>query len=175
MNAEDGPMSDLENAVRQGERASAPGKGPPPLASFDLVLHRDGSWTHEGVPFSNRRLREKFDRSVRYLPEEAAFVVQLGRFRGLIDIEEVGFFVHSIDLERGEVQLSDQTCEPLEVASLILSDHDGALICLVKRDLHPAGLQARFSQSAQAEFMNAIEESGETITLAGKSVRLPEL
>ena len=43
--------------------------GPPPLRPFGLVLHHDGSWTHEGVPLLNRRLRAAFDRAVRYLPD----------------------------------------------------------------------------------------------------------
>ena len=48
-----------------------PEGGPPPLRPFGLVLHHDGRWTHEGVPVTNRRLREAFDRSVRFLPAEA--------------------------------------------------------------------------------------------------------
>ncbi len=168
-------MNDLENAVREGEAAGTLQQGPPPLESFDLVLHRDGSWTHEGVPFRNQRLREKFDRSVRYLPDEHAYVVQIGRFRGLIDIEEVGFFVRAIDVDSARVRLSDESSEPLDVASIETSDHDGALICRVKRELDSDGLCARFTHSAQAEFMNAIDESGKSVWLAGQAVPLPDL
>lgn len=166
-------MQELERAVHEGEAEAPAVKGPPPLTSFDLVLHRDGSWTHEGVAFRNRRLREKFDRSVRYLPEESAYVVQIGRFRGLIDVEEAGFFVRSLDFEQGTVQLSDGSDELLDVASIQTSRHDGALICRVKRDLARDGLPARFTHSAQAEFMNAIDATGEFVQLAGKLVGLP--
>jgi hypothetical protein len=174
----DEASSDLERAVRDGEGApssDAGTKGPPPLSSFDLVLHRDGSWTHEGVPFRNRRLREKFDRSVRYLPDEDAYVVQIGRFRGLVEIEEVGFFVRSLDLDRGEIHLSDRSVEPLDVASLKSSPHDGALICRIKRDLRREGLPARFTHAAQAEFMNAVDEAGSAVLLAGEAVPIPTL
>jgi len=149
--------------------------GPPSLRPFGLVLHHDGRWTHEGQPFTNRRLRELFDRSVRYLAEEDAYVVQVGRFRGLVEIEEAGFFVRSLDVEQGSVALSDGSSEPLEVGSLHTSPRDGALLCSVKRALRPAGVPARFSHSAQADFMNAMDESGEWIRLGGRRQAVPEL
>jgi hypothetical protein len=76
---------------------AAPVPGPPPLRPFGLVLHHDGRWSHEGVPIRNRRLRAAFDRSVRYLPDASVFVVQLGRFRGQIEVEEAAFFVRAFD------------------------------------------------------------------------------
>jgi hypothetical protein len=122
------------------------------------VLHRDGSWTHEGLPITHPRLRAAFDRSVRFLPAEGLYVVQLGRFRGQIDVEEAGFFVREVDLERGRLRLSDGSREPLDVASLRPSRFDGAWLCAVKRDLHPDGLPARFTQASQAELLGALEE-----------------
>ncbi|MDP6981157.1 MAG: hypothetical protein QF570_21565 [Myxococcota bacterium] len=159
---------------------AAPPGGPPPLRSFDLALHHDGSWTHEGYPFLNRRLREKFDESVRFLPGEGpegrdAYVVQIGRFRGLVDVEEAGFFVEDIDLGAGMVRLSDRSTDALDVSSLRVSEIDGALLCRVKRDLAPDGVLARFSHRAQSEFMNAVDESGTRIGVAGETVALPEL
>ncbi|HME70993.1 MAG TPA: hypothetical protein VKM54_14150, partial [Myxococcota bacterium] len=65
--------------------------GPPPLRPFGLCLHYDGRWTHEGHPITHPRLRAAFDRGVRFLPEERKYVVQLGRFRGEIEVEEAGF------------------------------------------------------------------------------------
>ncbi len=119
-------------------------RGPPPLRPFGLVLHHDGRFTHEGAPIRNRKLRERFDRSVEYLPDEGKYVVRLGRFRGQVEIEEAGFFVRAVDLERGEISLSDGSREPLDVASLHESPIDGALLCRVKRELVAAGLLARF-------------------------------
>jgi hypothetical protein len=155
-------------------------RGPPPLAPFGLVLRHDGRWVHEGEPFRNRKLRELFDRSVRYLPEERKFVVQVQRFRGEIEVEEAGFFVRAFDSERGAVALSDRSEEALDVASLAVSALDGALLCRVKCDLVPGGLLARFSHAAHAELMNAIEtdspESGQAgLRIAGEWVALPDL
>ena len=148
-------------------------KGPPPLEPFGLVLHHDGTWTHEGQPVLNRKLRERFDRSVRYLAEVGKYVVQIGRFRGEIEVEEAGFFVRLFDPETGEILLSDFTTETLEVGTLGLSARDGALLCRVKHDLAAEGLRARFMHAAHAEFMNAVDESGTSVVVAGASRRLP--
>ena len=146
----------------------APRPGPPPLRPFGLVLHRDGSWTHEGVAIRNRKLRAAFDRSVRYAAEEGVFVVQLGRFRGQIEVEEAPFFVRVFDAASGELRLSDASREFLDPASLRLSPHDGALLCTVKRDVAPQGFPARFLQSAQAELLCAVEETPHGLRLRAR-------
>jgi hypothetical protein len=150
-------------------------RGPPPLEPFGLVLHHDGSWSHEGQPILNRKLRERFDRAVRYLAEESKYVVQIGHFRGEVEVEEAGFFVRSFDPDSGCIGLSDGSEELLEVASLRVSARDGALTCRVKRDLCDAGLLARFHHAAHAELMNAVDENGESLRVAGGAKRLPPL
>ena len=141
------------------------------------MLHHDGRWTHEGVPLLHPRLRAAFDRSVRYLPEQGVYVVQLGRFRGVVEVEEAGFFVREFDGETGRIRLSDGSAEPLDVSSLRASARDGALLCAVKRDLVPGGVAARFRQAAQAELLAAVEEGadGPELRIAGGALRLPEL
>jgi hypothetical protein len=151
--------------------------GPPPLRPFGLVLHHDGSWTHEGVPILNARLRAAFDRSVRFLPAEGVYVVQLGRFRGQIEVEEAGFFVRTFDPATGMLSLSDASQEPLAPETLRVSPRDGALLCRVKSELAPGGLAARFTHAAQAHLLSAVDErAGQArLRLAGREVRLPEL
>ena len=157
-------------------------QGPPPLHPFGLVLHHDGSWTHEGQPIANRRLREAFDRGVHFLPGEGGdgedvFVVTLAHFRGQIEVEEAAFFVRGFEPETGAIALSDGSTEPLDVASLRSSPRDAALLCRVKRDLDPAGLLARFSLAAQAELLHAVEDAGKgpALRIAGVPQCLPEL
>lgn len=149
--------------------------GPPRLEPFGLVLHHDGRWSHEGQPILNRKLREKFDRSVVYLPHEAKYAVRVGPFRGEIEIEEAGFFVRSLELETGETILSDRSREPLRVETLRLSSLDGALLCQVKTEWVGGGLPARFTQGSHAELLGAVEEEGETycLVLSGRRVELP--
>jgi hypothetical protein len=150
--------------------------GPPPLRPFGLVLHHDGRFTHEGVPILHARLRRAFERSVRFLPDEDAYVVQLGRFRGQIEVEEAAFFVREYDAARGEIALSDGSREPLEPATLRASPRDGALLCAVKRALAPEGLLARFHHAAQAQLLDALEGPDEAPRLraGGRSLALPE-
>lgn len=151
--------------------------GPPPLSPFGLVLRHDGHFLHEGEPIRHRKLREHFERSVEYLPGEAKFIVRLGHFRGQILVEEAGFFVRAVDLASGGIALSDGTREPLEVASLVLSPIDGALLCRVKRALVADGLLARFMPAAQAELLLAVEEQGgrTVLHLGGIDVEVPDL
>jgi hypothetical protein len=146
---------------------SGPPQGPPPLAPFGLVLHHDGRFTHEGHPIRHARLRSAFERGVRFLPAEGKFVVQLGRFRGEIEVEEAAFFVREVDTGAGTLRLSDGTAEPIDPASLRPSPRDGALLCTVKRDLRQEGLTARFLPAAQADLLLAVEE-----TPAGPALRL---
>lgn len=151
--------------------------GPPPLRPFGLRLHYDGRWTHEGHPITHSRLRAAFDRGVRFLPEERKYVVQLGRFRGEIEVEEAGFFVRDIDRETGEIALSDGTRERLDPSSLRSSSRDGALLCTVKRQLLPEGLPARFTHGAHSELLAGIEETpgGPALRIAGSVCLLPDL
>jgi hypothetical protein len=133
--------------------------GPPPLRPFGLVLHHDGSWTHEGDPITHAKLREHFDRNVRYLPEDRKYVVTLRHFRGEIAVEEAAFFVRVFEPGSAVIALSDRSEETLDPATLAPSPIDGALLCRVKRDLVPGGLLARFTHAAQADLLQAVDPS----------------
>jgi hypothetical protein len=140
------------------------------------VLHRDGRFRHEGVAIRHPRLRALFERSVRYLPDQDRYVVQVGHFRGQIELEEAGFFVRGIDLAGGTLSLSDGSRERLDPMTLRPSDFDpDVLLCTVKRALTPAGLPARFEHGAQAELLLAVEEipTGLGLRVAGGLYALP--
>jgi hypothetical protein len=152
-------------------------QGRPPLEPFGLVLHYDGHWTHEGQPITHQKIRKVFDRSVRFLPDEGKYVVQMGRFRGEIQCEESAFFVRCFDPEEGSLSLSDQSSEQLDPGSLTLSARDGAFLCCIKKNLSPGGHRARFLHAAQSELLNAVEEvEGEPqLRMGGKLYPLPSL
>jgi len=161
------------------------------LSPFGLVLHHDGSWTHEGHPIRHAKLRAHFDRSVRYLPEERKYVVTLRHFRGEIAVEEAAFFVRAFEPGSGRIALSDKSEETLDPATLAPSPIDGALLCRVKRALapqvarsepkaneaHRAGLLARFTHAAQAELLHAVDASptGMRLRVGGEWHQLPDL
>jgi hypothetical protein len=140
-------------------------------------LHHDGRWTHEGHSITHARLRAAFDRGVRFLPEERAYVVQLGRFRGQIEVEEAGFFVRDVDTTTGEIALSDGSRELLELESLRPSERDGAFLCTVKRHLLPEGLPARFTHGAQSALLEGVEQTqrGPALRIGGELRLLPDL
>jgi hypothetical protein len=171
------PREPATSARGESQTSEREGAGPPPLRPFGLLLHHDGRWTHEGQPILNRRIREKFDRSVRYLPEQGKYVVQIGRFRGEIEVEEAGFFVRDVDLARAEVVLSDGSRDSLDLESLRISKLEGAYLCTVKRELVPGGLPARFTHAAQAELLGAVDETAEgpVIRLGGRLRPMPPL
>ncbi len=113
---------------------------------------------------------------MRYLPDEDTYVVQVGRFRGQIVLEEAGFFVRDLDLANGTIALSDGTEEGLDPSTLRPSALDPeALLCTVKRDLTPRGVPARFERGAQAELLLAVEATptGYAVRLAGALRALP--
>jgi len=113
---------------------------------------------------------------VRYLADEDKYIVQVGRFRGQIELEEAGFFVRNVDLAIGTIALSDGTEERLDPATLRPSALDpDALLCTVKRELTPSGVPARFERGAQAELLLAVEatRSGYAVSLAGTLHALP--
>lgn len=117
---------------------------------------------------------------MRFLPGEGAqgkYVVQLGRYRGEIELEEAGFFVRAFDPRSGQLSLSDGSEEPLVVSSLRVSPRDGALLCRVKAELAPGGLLARFRHAAQAELLNAVDEgpAGPTLRVGHRAEPLPDL
>jgi hypothetical protein len=171
------PREPAASARGESQANQGASSGSPPLRPFGLVLHHDGSWTHQGQPIVNRRIRDKFDGSVRYLPDEGKYVVQVGRFRGEIEVEEAGFFVRDVDLARGEVALSDRSRDGLDLGSLRVSELDGAFLCTVKRELVPGGLPARFSHAAQAELLCAVDDGvdGPVIRIEGRSQPMPQL
>ena len=138
---------------------------PPSLAPFGLVLHHDGKWSHEGQPILNRRLREKFDRSVVYLPNLEKYVVEVGRFKGEIEVEEAAFFVRSVDLLKGKLRISDGTTVEFDASSLHWSKFDGARLCRIERSGSQRSVLARFDHSAHSELLLSINEREEMLTL----------
>ena len=73
-------------------------------------------------------------------------------------MQEAAFFVREYDADRGAVRLSDGSEESFEPTSLHWSKIDEGYLCFVKRDLEPEGLLARFTHSAHAQLLDAVEE-----------------
>ena len=130
------------------------------------MLRRDGSFWHEGVRVTHARLHQAFLAGVRWAEDERTFVVQLGRYRGWLEVEDTAFFVTAYDGTTGEVELSDRTRERLNAATLSV-DADEVMRCTVK-----GRFAARFTRAAQAHLLDALELDGDLVVLRAGSRRL---
>ena len=108
-------------------------------------------------------------RGVRFLEEEGVFVVQVGRYRGRIDVEDTPFWVVAYDEAVGTVQLTDGTVEPIAPESLSI-DPDGVLRCWVK-----GRFPARFTQTGQAHLLPHVEprDDGLALRIGERWIPLP--
>ena len=129
-----------------------PPQGPPPLRPTGLILRRDGTFEHEGVRVTHPKLHRAFLRGVRFLDDEGVWIVQLGRFRAQIEVEEIPFWVVAYDPATGAVQLTDGSTEPLAWETLEMDSDDGVLRCRVK-----GRFPARFTRTGQAHLLDALE------------------
>ena len=112
------------------------------------------------------RLHAAFLAGVRWAEAERTFVVQLGHFRGWLEVEDTAFFVTAYDAATGELELSDRTREALDPATLTV-DQDDAFRCTVK-----ARFAARFTRAAQAHLLDALELEGEHVVVRAGGERL---
>ena len=131
-----------------------------------MVLRRDGSFWHEGVPVTHPRLARALRAGVRWSEPEQTFIVQLAHFRGWLDVEDTAFFVESYDAATGEIEVSDRTREPLDAASL-RADPDDAIRCTVK-----GRFAARFTRGAHEHLLAAVEVDGEDVFVRAGPNRL---
>ena len=132
------------------------------------MLRRDGRFFHEGEPVRNVRLQRAFRRGVRFLAVEGVWVVQIGRFRGAIEVEDTALFVDLYEPESGMLLLNDASREPLPVETLEAGP--GAVLYCTLR-----GFRARFTHAAQAELLAHVEEVDGALKLriGARSVALP--
>lgn len=88
---------------------------------------------------------------MRWGGDAVGFVVQIGHFRGPIEVEDTPWFVTAYHPEAGTIDLTDGSSERLDVASLTL-DADEVLRCRVK-----GRFAARFTHAGQAHLLDALD------------------
>jgi hypothetical protein len=119
------------------------------------------------VRITHPRLHAAFLAGVRWAEAERTFVVQLGVFRGWLEVEDTAFFVNAYDEDSGEIELSDRTRERLASDTLSI-DADDVLRCTVK-----GRFAARFTRAAQAHLLDAVEADGLAVVVRAGAERLP--
>ncbi len=73
---------------------------------------------HEGERVTHARLSAALLRGVRFSDEEGLWIVQIGPFRGAIEVEDVPWWVVSFDEASGLLALTDGAREVLDPATL---------------------------------------------------------
>jgi hypothetical protein len=119
------------------------------------------------VRVTHARLLRALRAGVRWAEAERTFVVQLGPFRGWLDVEDTAFFVDGYDAASGEIELSDRTRESLDAATLV-ADADDALRCTVK-----GRFPARFTHGGQEQLLAAVEVRGDEVCVRAGGALLP--
>ena len=113
---------------------------------------------------SHPRLHRALLRGVRFAEDEGVFVVQIGRFRGQIEIEDVPFWVVAYGPESGELDLTDGSAELIRPETLSL-DPDGVMRVRVKQGRFPA----RYTRTGQAHLLEHLElREGAWVLRVGK-------
>jgi hypothetical protein len=118
------------------------------------------------VRVTHPRLHQAFLAGVRWAEAERTFVVQLGVFRGWLEVEDTAFFVTGYDAATGEIELSDRSRERLAAHTLSV-DADDVLRCTVK-----ARFPARFTRAAQAHLLEAVDVDDGVLVVRAGSERL---
>jgi hypothetical protein len=114
---------------------------------------------HEGALVTHPRVHAALLRGVRFADTEGVWIVQLGRFRAQIDVQDVAYWVVGYDADSGCAELTDGSREPL-VAATLRVDPDECLRCTVK-----TRFDARFTRRAQAELLEAVRATPEGIEI----------
>jgi hypothetical protein len=127
---------------------------PPGVRIPELRLDRDGEWYVDGERISHERTCQVLTRNV-YLRPEGGFGTSIGREHVPIVVDDVAFFVRSVEPDAAGLGLflSDETAERQAVPEL-KSSADGRMYVCIK----DGRAWARFSRSAHQALAPLVEE-----------------
>ena len=139
-------------------------------AESSIVLDREGRWLHDGEPVTHRGLAEALHRWIDFDEATSRYVLQAGRERCFIEVEDTPYFVRGVvwtgepDAARVMLRLSDGTEEELDYATLRQAP-DNVLYCDVKGGRMPA----RFDRAAYYRVAERVDldQAGPVLAAAG--------
>ncbi len=142
----------------------------------EIRLDAGGNWTHNGVPFTNDRIIDFFNKSID-ITRDGQYVIHYGNFVYPIVVEDVPCFITGVRFEgfgsfetvyitirsRGEEELDPET---------LCVGAQNALYCRV----HGGKFPAKFLHSPSFEILDRLEESDDVfyLNIAGKRIVLKE-
>lgn len=149
-------------------------KSPEPVD--EIRLDAEGNWLHDGVPFTNERIIDFFNRSVD-ITREGTHVVHYGNFVYPITVDDAPVFVSGVTvegfgaMETIRLTLSNGTEEVLDIHSLHYRVERG-LYCYIRG----GRLLAKFRRSPSFQILERLEENDDIfyLTLRGEKIVLSE-
>jgi uncharacterized protein len=164
----DAPSASLAALIARAERA---GKGAPPVerwhpqacGDIDMVIHADGSWSHEGSPIARASLVRLFSSVLRKDEDgETYLVTPVERMR--IRVEDAAFA--AVEMARGEEAGEPVLTFRTNVGDVVTADAEHPL----RFETGDAGfvpylkvrgrLEARLTRALAFELTDHIEEDG---------------
>jgi len=135
-----------------------------------LALDGEGRFHHDGAVVEHPKLAQALHTWIARHPDDGRFILTNGYDWTYFTVEDVPYFVRSIDGEDGDavLVLSDGSREPLDPATLRLGPR-GALYLKVKGGTFDAKM-TRFAQSQLAPFLSEHEGKAVVTTKRGSAL-----
>ena len=119
-----------------------------------LRLDARGTWFHNGVAFSNKKVRDLFFRSIVWREDIQEYVVRIGKGDAHFDCEDTAYFVTDIDTADApwNLYLTDGSQELLNPHTL-QQGAEHQLYCTLQ-----SGHRARFMQNCHQHILEFCEQ-----------------
>ncbi|MDY6969719.1 MAG: DUF1285 domain-containing protein [Spirochaetota bacterium] len=143
----------------------------------EIMIDREGNWFHNNEPFTNKRIKDFFNRHLD-VTSEGVYVISYNRFVYPITVEDVPLFVTGVRFigngisEKTLITISSSIEEELDIDTLQYNKKNNALYCHVKNGKLPA----KFKRSPSFQVLERLEESDDTfyLNISGKKIVLSE-
>lgn len=129
------------------------------MDNCDIRIDKDGIWYYLGAHMFRKDILSLFFQCVK-IDDDGKYIVEMGRERCYIDVEDTVFVVTGVEkirtddgLDQINIELTDDSREKLDLNSLYVGK-DNVLYCKIKDGVFPA----RFSRNAYYQLAGFIEE-----------------
>jgi hypothetical protein len=142
---------------------------PPWTRESTIRIDRDGRFWHAGAPVTHPGLARAFAQWIATDPETGRYILKNPIDWCFITVDDAPLCVRAIEPDAAGglvLQLSDDSREPLDPASLRI-DEDDVPYCHV----HAGTLPARFSSQAAFALLERVDDAG-ALEVAGRSYPL---
>ncbi len=144
----------------------------------EIRIDTEGRWFHNGIPFTNKKIIDFFNRSIR-LTSDGVYVIHYDHYTYPIVVEDVPIFITGVryqgfgDFERVWCNLTTGIEEELDTSTLRFNMNNNALYCRVMDGVFPA----KFYRSASFTLLERLDEKNGRyyLNICGKSIELKQV